>query len=123
ASCITHETAEFAVESIRRWWHLLGRKAYPQARRLLICADAGGQQRHAAPRLKSPSAGPGRSAGDGGDAVPLPARYEQMEQGRASRVFVHQYELARPAASQLRGRRQSDWRHDHEEWPLGESLT
>ena len=39
---ITHETAEFAVESIRRWWRLLGRKAYPQARRLLICADAGG---------------------------------------------------------------------------------
>ena len=39
---ITHETAEFAVESIRRWWRLLGRKAYPDARRLLICADAGG---------------------------------------------------------------------------------
>lgn len=39
---ITHETAEFAVESIRRWWRLMGRKAYPQARRLLICADAGG---------------------------------------------------------------------------------
>lgn len=39
---ITHETAEFAVESIRRWWRLLGRKAYPQATRLLICADAGG---------------------------------------------------------------------------------
>jgi len=39
---ITHETAEFAVESIRRWWWLLGRKAYPQARTLLICADAGG---------------------------------------------------------------------------------
>jgi len=39
---ITHETAEFAVESIRRWWRILGRKAYPQARRVLICADAGG---------------------------------------------------------------------------------
>jgi len=39
---ITHETAEFAVESIRRWWQLLGRKAYPKARCLLICADAGG---------------------------------------------------------------------------------
>lgn len=39
---ITHETAEFAVQSIRRWWQLMGRKAYPQARRLLICADAGG---------------------------------------------------------------------------------
>jgi hypothetical protein len=39
---ITHETAEFAVASIRRWWRLLGRKAYPEAKRLLICADAGG---------------------------------------------------------------------------------
>jgi hypothetical protein len=39
---ITHETAEFAVESIRRWWRLMGRKAYPEAQRLLICADAGG---------------------------------------------------------------------------------
>lgn len=39
---ITHETAEFAVESIRRWWRLLGLKAYPEAQRLLICADAGG---------------------------------------------------------------------------------
>src|SRR2546425_2940200 len=39
---ITHETAEFAVESIRRWWRMLGKKAYPQTRRMLICADAGG---------------------------------------------------------------------------------
>ena len=39
---ITHETAEFAVESVRRWWRMLGKKAYPRAKRLLICADAGG---------------------------------------------------------------------------------
>lgn len=39
---ITHDTAEFAVESIRRWWRMLGTKSYPQAARLLICADAGG---------------------------------------------------------------------------------
>ena len=38
----THETSEFAVASIRRWWRLAGRKRYPQAERLLICADAGG---------------------------------------------------------------------------------
>lgn len=37
-----HDTAEFAVESIRRWWDRLGREAYPNARRLLIVADAGG---------------------------------------------------------------------------------
>ncbi|MER0484697.1 ISAzo13 family transposase [Streptomyces sp. Edi2] len=37
-----HDTAAFAVESIRRWWHGQGRPAYPQAVRLLITADAGG---------------------------------------------------------------------------------
>jgi hypothetical protein len=39
---VTHDTAEFAVESIRRWWKLDGLKSYPAAQRLLICADAGG---------------------------------------------------------------------------------
>jgi hypothetical protein len=37
-----HDTAAFAVESIRRWWNGAGRSAYPQAGRLLITADAGG---------------------------------------------------------------------------------
>jgi len=39
---VTHDTAEFAVASIARWWKLDGRTAYAAARRLLICADAGG---------------------------------------------------------------------------------
>jgi hypothetical protein len=39
---VSHDTAQFAVESIRRWWRMLGHKAYPRAARLLICADAGG---------------------------------------------------------------------------------
>jgi Rhodopirellula transposase DDE domain len=39
---VTHDTAEFAVESIRRWWKLAGRKRKQAARRILICADAGG---------------------------------------------------------------------------------
>jgi hypothetical protein len=39
---VSHDTAQFAVASIRRWWRWLGRKNYPRARRLLICADAGG---------------------------------------------------------------------------------
>lgn len=37
-----HDTAAFAVESIRRWWHGQGRADYPHASRLLITADAGG---------------------------------------------------------------------------------
>ncbi len=39
---ITHDTAEFAVESIRRWWTLDGRRRYRSAKRVLICADSGG---------------------------------------------------------------------------------
>ena len=38
----SHDTAEFAVESIRRWWKMDGRRRYSGAGRLLICADAGG---------------------------------------------------------------------------------
>jgi hypothetical protein len=37
-----HDTAAFAVESIRRWWCGLGHSTYPQTKRLLICADGGG---------------------------------------------------------------------------------
>ena len=37
-----HDTATFAVASIRKWWLAQGRRAYTQARRLLITADAGG---------------------------------------------------------------------------------
>jgi transposase len=37
-----HDTAAFAVESVRRWWNGAGSGDYPQARRLLITADAGG---------------------------------------------------------------------------------
>jgi len=39
---ITHDTAEFAAESIRRWWRLDGKRHYRGATRLLICADSGG---------------------------------------------------------------------------------
>jgi transposase len=39
---IDHDTAEFAVESIRRWWRSMGSQTYPQAKRLLVTADSGG---------------------------------------------------------------------------------
>jgi transposase len=39
---ISHDTAEFAIASIRRWWNRMGRKRYPRAKRLLITADSGG---------------------------------------------------------------------------------
>jgi transposase len=45
-----HDTASFAVESIRRWWRCMGRKVYPDADQLLISADAGGSNGYR-PRL------------------------------------------------------------------------
>lgn len=39
---ITHDTAEFAVGAIRRWWQRLGRKRYRSPKRVLITADSGG---------------------------------------------------------------------------------
>jgi hypothetical protein len=43
---IDHDTAEFAVETIRRWWREMGRPLYPRGRRLLITADNGGSNGH-----------------------------------------------------------------------------
>jgi hypothetical protein len=42
---VTHDTAAFAVASIRRWWQRHGRKRYKSAKRLLITADSGGSNR------------------------------------------------------------------------------
>lgn len=37
-----HYTAQFAIETIRRWWNTMGANTYPNATRLLITADGGG---------------------------------------------------------------------------------
>jgi hypothetical protein len=37
-----HDTATFAVQTIRRWWHVVGSQAYPNAKVLLITADGAG---------------------------------------------------------------------------------
>jgi hypothetical protein len=39
---VGHDTAEFAVESLRRWWRRMGSRAYPRATELLITVDSGG---------------------------------------------------------------------------------
>lgn len=39
---VDHDTGEFAVETIRRWWYSMGTEAFPGAQRLLITADGGG---------------------------------------------------------------------------------
>ena len=75
-----HDTASFAVASLRRWWQGVGADAYRGAERLLICADGGGSNGYrvrlwkvelqrfaddATPAWQSPSATcrPGRASG------------------------------------------------------------
>ena len=41
-----HNTAALAVESVRRWWNLVGKDAYPRAARLLVTCDGGGSNGH-----------------------------------------------------------------------------
>jgi hypothetical protein len=43
---IDHDTAQFAVNSIRRWWYEMGQERFPRARELLITADGGGSNSH-----------------------------------------------------------------------------
>ena len=99
-----HDTAAFAVASIRRWWDSMGRANYPRPSRLLITADGGGSNGVAGAALEAgaPAARGRDGAGDRG--VPLPAGDEQVEQDRASALLVHQPELARQAAGEPRGR-------------------
>jgi len=43
---LDHDTAQFAVHSIRTWWKKMGRRRFPRARQLLITADGGGSNSH-----------------------------------------------------------------------------
>ncbi|MHB1599385.1 MAG: ISAzo13-like element transposase-related protein [Acidimicrobiales bacterium] len=48
----THDTADFAVDNVVRWWNYHGKRHYPEKRQLLILAD-GTQQRRAYPPLEA----------------------------------------------------------------------
>jgi Rhodopirellula transposase DDE domain len=56
-------TAALAVESVRRWWDLIGKDAYPQAARLLVTCDAGGSNGWANRAWKAGLAGLARQTG------------------------------------------------------------
>ena len=43
---IDHDTAQFATNSIRRWWARMGHRRFPRATELLITADGGGSNSH-----------------------------------------------------------------------------
>jgi hypothetical protein len=83
-----HNTAQFAVASLRRWWEQVGRETYPQACRLLITADAGGSGGY---RTRAWKAELARLAGETGLAItvchfpPGTSKWNRIEH----RLFSH----------------------------------
>src|SRR5512142_578493 len=83
-----HDTAAFAVESIRRWWNAAGRGDYPRARRLLITADAGGSNGYRARAWKTELAALAAGTGLESTVCHLPpgtAKWNKIEH----RLFSH----------------------------------
>ena len=108
-----HNTAAFAVESIRRWW-APGRPGRLPGRG----AAAGHLRRRRGQRLAQPGlegrAGALRAGQRAGDhRLPFPARYFEVEQGRAPAVLPDHLELARPPADQPRRHHQHHRRGHH----------
>jgi hypothetical protein len=103
---IDHDTANFAVNAIRRWWQTMGR-ALPAGhaasghRRLRRQPLRQELRRRAGPAVEARVASPGQRARRPHHGLSSPARHQQMEQDRASPVLVHHARLARSAARQL----------------------
>ena len=91
---ISHDTAEFAVQTIRTWWKEMGAKKYPGASSLVIT------------RRRAPVPG---------HRLSFAARHQPMEQDRAPAIFVHYLELARKAARYSPSHRQPHRSHDYED--------
>jgi hypothetical protein len=108
----TADTAEFAVEAIRRWWNQMGRTRFPNATRLLITADAGGSNGYRVRAWKAELAKFAAETGTCNHGLSLSAGHFEMEQDRAPHVLVHLDELARSAAHQPARDRRPD-RCDH----------
>jgi hypothetical protein len=108
-----HDTAEFAVESIRRWWNGTGQVAYPRARRLLVTADAGGSNGYRRRTWKAHLAALAEQTGLAITVCHLPpgtSKWNRIEH----RLFSHtRDELARQTADQSRGRGADHRRHHH----------
>jgi hypothetical protein len=95
-----HDTAAFAVATIRRWWEQVGKAAYPQASRLLVTADAGGSNGYRSRRWKVEL---GKLAAETGLAVtvchfpPGTSKWNRIEHRLFAHISLHW--RARPLVS------------------------
>ena len=75
-----HDTASFAVASLRRWWEEMGNTRYPEARELFITANAGGSNGASLARVEGRAAALCRRHAAAHPCEPFPAEHQQVEQ-------------------------------------------
>jgi Rhodopirellula transposase DDE domain len=113
---ISHDTAAFAVESIRRWWQKMGRKRYPKGERLLITADCGGSNGSRVRLWKTELQKFANETGLSITVAHLPPGTSKWNH-RAPHVLLHQHQPARQAADQPSGHYPADRRHKDRDRP------
>ena len=91
---IDHDTAEFAVESIRRWWQHCGKTLYPDKKEVLITADGGGSNGVKNRLWKKKLQDLANEEQLTITVAHYPPATVPLEQDRASTVFFHFHQLA-----------------------------
>jgi len=126
-----HDTAGFAVATIRRWWEQTGRVLYPKVTRLLVCADAGGSNGY---RIRAWKTQLARLAADTGLAVtvchfpPGTSKWNKIEHRLFSHISMnwrgrplvsHEVILELIAATRTRSGLRVQAELDQRSYPLG----
>ena len=126
-----HDTAAFAVATIRRWWEQTGRVLYPKVTRLLVCADAGGSNGY---RIRAWKTQLARLAADTGLAVtvchfpPGTSKWNKIEHRLFSHISMnwrgrplvsHEVILELIAATRTRSGLRVQAELDQRSYPLG----
>jgi len=106
---IDHDTAQFAVATIRRWCREMGVLRLPKAAKLMIPPMGVGTAETALRRLRELGRKPKSTIA----GLALSSWHDQVEQNRISPVLLHNQELAQPSTGQLQDARQS-YRQYHE---------
>ena len=116
---IDHDTAAFAVATIRRWWLKMGKRAYPRARELTITADSGGSNSYRGRAWKVDLQGFADETGLRLRVSHFPPATSKWNKNRASSLLSYLQELAREAIGDPSGRRGADRQHNHNNRPSG----
>src|SRR5690606_11097200 len=90
---ISHDTAEFAVETIRTWWNELGQQRYPEATSLVITADGAGSNGYRLRLWKLEVQGLVDELGFPITVCHLPPGTSKWKRDRAPPVLVHHPKL------------------------------